>query len=275
MPPPLSLSLCLSLFHPPQLYSASPASNWPGSTAGHAVLHGLDEVIISRPLTTSKINSFWNGHNGGLTCHDISIISSSPPLSSLSPLGTGRVWFIPGLMRGGNLGARSQRPTSLVLRHVPPNVWAVWSSEEGWYSDWFFNKLNHVIKIHFLHSIISFILFFHETLIIWVVLWKALGLIEILIKDKLFAIDAEALWPVINWCVPPNSWWSAAWKITEPGKLSLGGSWTSYYQMHSPLPSTTLFLPPLWAKYTSDVRVFYFYWMRAVCNAFTSVPASC
>lgn len=34
-------------------------------------------------------------------------------------------------------------------------------------------------------------------------------------------------------------------------------------------------LPPLGAKYTSDVRVFYFYWMRAVCNAFTSVPASC
>lgn len=47
-----------------------------------------------------------------------------------------------------------------------------------------------------------------------------------------------------------------------------------------PLPSFLLpclphFLPPLCAKYTSDVRVFYFYWMRAVCNAFTSVPASC
>lgn len=85
--------------------SILPVLNCPGWTAGHAVLHGLDEVIISRPLTTSKINSFWNGHNGGLTCRDISIISSSPPLSSLSPLGTGRVWFIPGLIRGGNLCA--------------------------------------------------------------------------------------------------------------------------------------------------------------------------
>ena len=99
--PPSSLSLALPL---PPHHPASPASNWPGSTAGHAVLHGLDEVIISRPLTTSKINSFWNGHNGGLTRRDISIISSSPPLSSLSPLGTGRVWFIPGLMKGGDLG---------------------------------------------------------------------------------------------------------------------------------------------------------------------------
>lgn len=80
-----------------------PALNWPDWTAGHAVLHGLDEVIISRPLTTRKINSFWNGHNGGLTYRDTGIISSSPPLSSLSPLGTGRVWFIPGLIRGGDL----------------------------------------------------------------------------------------------------------------------------------------------------------------------------
>lgn len=94
---------------------ASPASNWPGSTAGHAVLHGLDEVIISRPLTTSKINSFWNGRNGGLTRRDISIISSSPPLSSLSPLGTCRVWFIPGLIRGGDLGAQGHHCASAVL----------------------------------------------------------------------------------------------------------------------------------------------------------------
>lgn len=104
MPPPPFLPHYLSLAPLPHHHPASPASNWPGSTAGHAVLHGLDEVIISRPLTTSKINSFWNGHNGGLTRRDISIISSSPPLSSLSPLGTGRVWFIPGLMRGGDLG---------------------------------------------------------------------------------------------------------------------------------------------------------------------------
>lgn len=92
---------------PPSILSAL---NWPVWAAGHAVLHGLDEVIISRPLTTSKINSFWNAHNGGLTCRDISIISSSPPLSSLSPLGTGRVWFIPGLIRGGDL------PTGAVLQ---------------------------------------------------------------------------------------------------------------------------------------------------------------
>lgn len=99
--------LCNLSIPPPSIL---PALNWPVWTAGHAVLHGLDEVIISRPLTTSKINSFWNGHNGGLTCRDISIISSSPPLSSLSPLGTGRVWFIPGLIRTGDL------PTSAVLQ---------------------------------------------------------------------------------------------------------------------------------------------------------------
>lgn len=100
-------NLC-NLSNPPP--SILPALNWPVWTAGHAVLQGLDKVIISRPLTTSKINSFWNGHNGGLTCRDISIISSSPPLSSLSPLGTGRVWFIPGLIRGGDL------PTGAVLQ---------------------------------------------------------------------------------------------------------------------------------------------------------------
>ena len=113
----------LFLYTPPPTpqNSASPASNWPGSTAGHAVLHGLDEVIISRPLTTSKIYSFWNGHNGGLTRRDISIISSSPPLSSLSPLGTGRVWFIPGLMRGGDLWAWGLWPTSAVLQDCSHN----------------------------------------------------------------------------------------------------------------------------------------------------------
>lgn len=117
------LFLSLSLSPPPPYipHPASPASNWPGSTAGHAVLHGLDEVIISRPLTTSKINSFWNGHNGGLTRRDISIISSSPPLSSFSPLGTGRVWFIPGLMGGGDLGAQVHQPTSAVLQACSPN----------------------------------------------------------------------------------------------------------------------------------------------------------
>lgn len=128
--PSSPLSDCWS-FHntpaPPK--PASPASNWPGSTAGHAVLHGLDEVIISRPLTTSKINSFWNGHNGGLTRRDISIISSSPRLSSLSPLGTGGGWFIPGLMRGGDLGAQGQQPTSAVLQAYSS---AVGSLEGGW-----------------------------------------------------------------------------------------------------------------------------------------------
>lgn len=130
--PPLTVSLHLPLPHappdpPPTIPSylsipnpSSPTSNWPGSTVGHAVLHGLDEVIISRPLTTSKINSFWNGHNGGLTRHDISIISSSPPLSFFSPLGTS-MWFIPGLMRGKDLGARGHQATSGVLQACSPN----------------------------------------------------------------------------------------------------------------------------------------------------------
>lgn len=108
------LVICGSAPFSPHNYSLPPlcplpAWNWPGSTAGHAVLHRLDEVIISRPLTTSKINSFWNSHNGGLTCRDISIISCSPPLSSLSPLVTSKVWFIPGLMRGGDPEALGRR----------------------------------------------------------------------------------------------------------------------------------------------------------------------
>lgn len=119
--------LC-NLSNPPP--STLPVLNWPVWTAGHAVLHGLDEVIISRPLTTSKINSFWNGHNGGLTCRDISIISSSPPLSSLSPLGTGRVWFILGLIRGGDLptGAAIQAcPQSRAQGAITFNLMQLWN----------------------------------------------------------------------------------------------------------------------------------------------------
>lgn len=74
-------------------------------------------------------------------------------------------------------------------------------------------------------------------------------------------------------------------RIRRGENVSLGGTWTSRYQMLSlyarlppPTPASSPHSPPRappCAKYTSDVRLFYFYWMRALCNAFTSVPASC
>lgn len=42
----------------------------------------------------------------------------------------------------------------------------------------------------------------------------------------------------------------------------------------APSSSPHSHLPPVYAESTSDVKVFYFYWMRAACNAFTSVPAN-
>lgn len=70
------------------------------------------------------------------------------------------------------------------------------------------------------------------------------------------------------------------WKVVTRWHLDIMLSDALSPSPHPSLPPSLLsclprLLPPLCAKYTSDVRVFYFYWMRAVCNAFTSVPASC
>lgn len=223
--PPFSPSLPLSRAPLPHHHPASPASNWPGSTAGHAVLHGLDEVIISRPLTTSKINSFWNGHNGGLTRRDISIISSSPPLSSLSPLGTGRVWFIPGLMRGGDLGPRATG--------IPVQCSGAWSPQLSRRID------RKWIQINSRFDCRCFTVGWHLT---WNLKWLVLSEKSQRGRNNMRLISKN---PVPWWSVHHlQPWCSWALRTREDGKLSLGGTWTSCYQMLSPLHPTPLSLPP-------------------------------
>lgn len=174
-------------------------------------------------------------------------------------------------MRGGDLGSQGHQPYGTPF----------WCCSHSWRNIGVTSgRLVRMFEIRWKCFKNTVKIFLHKCVLWGYVLERSLELFVLQIKktNKTEQLDSNAgfFCPYIMiWHhVEQRSWEVVTrWHLDIVLSVALSPSPLPLVPFSSPArltPSATVC-----AKYTSDVRVFYFYWMRTVCNAFTSIPASC